>query len=104
MKVLLLGCLFTFVPTMKQVFAEDNGGGNITTPGKITFEVEESKEPVPKPKPKPDEKVIEGKKFLPKTGEEVSIFPSFIGMISILLVGSYCYLHNKREQKGGEQS
>lgn len=106
LSMVILSCLLILVP-ITQAFAEDNGGGNVTTPGKVTFEVEKTEDSTttsttkpPKPKPKPK---ITGKKFLPKTGENNSISLSVLGAILIFCVGAGSYLHRSRGNKGGEQ-
>ena len=98
---ILLSCLMIFFLSGKQVFASDNGGGSITTPGKITFEVEKT-EPS-KEKDKDEIKVLPKTfaKMLPKTGESNT---NFSGLIGVIIIGSSLFYIVKNRNQGGEQS
>lgn len=98
---ILLSCLMIFTLNSKQVFASDNGGGSITTPGKITFEVEKTEPSKEKEKDEPKILPKTFAKMLPKTGESTSPLGSLMGVM--LIGGSLVYLAKKRKQ-GGEQS
>lgn len=97
LSILVVSCLI-LIPG-KQVLASDGEGGQVSVPGKITFEsetkeeVKKEKKKDNKEKPKDDKKQpeITGKKLysvLPKTGEKSSI-NGIIGLSLLLLVAGF---------------
>lgn len=69
LSILVITCL-AILPN-KQVFASDAEGGQVSVPGKITFESEEEEKKPEKKKPGPEEKKFY--KILPKTGEKSNV-------------------------------
>lgn len=98
LSILVVSCLAVF--PVKQVFASGPDGGQVSVPGKITFESAEKEEVTQetkekeKPKEKPKDEINKpaednsGKKFysvLPKTGESNSYYSlAGIGFLMIL--------------------
>lgn len=101
--MLLIVCIIALFSVGRQVSADENTGGNITTPGKITFEVEETKSTtVPTTGPS-KEKEKEFFKVLPKTGESNSFLISFSGMMMLMVSGCVLYVVRMKSSEGGEK-
>lgn len=104
LSVLVLSCLVLFLGG--QTFATDAEGGQVSVPGKITFESEEEDKVEEKTKEeiKKDNKLTAdttGKKFysaLPKTGETSSM-SALIGLSMIVLTVGIYYQKRVGDQK-----
>lgn len=94
LSILVVAC-FVIIPSM-QVFATDADGGQVSVPGKITFESEA--EEVKPTKELPDTTKKKFYSVLPKTGEKSNI-NVLIGVSFLLVVTGKYY-----KKRAGDQS